>query len=44
MACKDTRIDKILEFLDCVEHLHSICSMYSSTHHIILGGESMKIY
>jgi len=39
MPCKDTRIDKILEFLDCVEHLHSICSMYRSTHHIILGGD-----
>ena len=39
LYAKDTRIYKILEFLDCVEHLHSICSMYRSTHYIILGGD-----
>ncbi|VDI67956.1 Hypothetical predicted protein [Mytilus galloprovincialis] len=39
MPCKDNRVEKLIEFLDCTEQLHSLCSQYNNTHHIVIGGD-----
>ncbi|CAC5376262.1 unnamed protein product [Mytilus coruscus] len=39
MPCKDNRVEKLIEFLDCIEQLHSLCTSYNRTHHIVMGGD-----
>ena len=39
MSCKKNRVEKLIEFLDCTEQLHSLCSQYNNTHHVVIGGD-----
>ncbi|CAC5379549.1 unnamed protein product [Mytilus coruscus] len=39
MPCKDNRVKKLIEFVDCIEQLHSLFSQYNNTHHIAIGGD-----